>query len=264
MSGRIHRVVQHKSVLRGVEPMTLLTDHVFPRHAHDGFGIGVMDFGAQRSWSGIGAVQSDAGDIITVNPGEIHDGRPLQGLPRGWRILYLDPGVVHREIGDKTEITRPALSDPVLSTRFDHAFAQLIETVPDMFSVEQELIRCLAHLMGRYGSRPRPPHGPLPAVTKARQRIDDAPQRVTTLAELAALEGLSRFQLVRGFTRDVGVTPHAYLVQRRVRLARRYLAEGLAIVEVALRCGFADQSHMTRAFVRQFGVTPGRYRAALA
>jgi AraC-like DNA-binding protein len=62
----------------------------------------------------------------------------------------------------------------------------------------------------------------------------------------------------------VGITPHAYLVQRRVRLARGLLAAGRTPAQAAAEAGFADQSHLTRAFLRQLGVTPGRYRAALA
>jgi AraC-like DNA-binding protein len=84
-----------------------------------------------------------------------------------------------------------------------------------------------------------------------------------SLAELAALSGVSRFQLLRGFAREVGITPHAYLVQRRVRLARQLLAKGQTPVQAAMQAGFADQSHMTRAFVRQIGVTPSRYQAAI-
>jgi AraC-like DNA-binding protein len=83
-----------------------------------------------------------------------------------------------------------------------------------------------------------------------------------TLAELAALSGVSRFQLLRGFAREIGITPHAYLVQLRVRLARRLLAQGHTPAQAALLAGFADQSHLTRAFVRQCGITPGGYREA--
>ena len=74
---------------------------------------------------------------------------------------------------------------------------------------------------------------------------------------------MSRFQLLRGFTRDVGITPHAYLIQKRIGLCRRLLAAGQSLADAALLAGFADQSHMTRAFVRQFGITPGRYKSAL-
>jgi AraC-like DNA-binding protein len=101
-------------------------------------------------------------------------------------------------------------------------------------------------------------------VTKALARLDANPTSPVSLAELADLSGVSRFQLLRGFAREVGATPHAYLVQQRVRLARQFLAAGKPIVDAAINAGFADQSHMTRAFVRQFGVTPGRYVAATA
>ena len=99
MTSRTHRITQHKSALPGIEAMTLLTDRAFPRHAHDHLGIGVMTGGAQRSWSGIGPVESGAGDVITVNPGEMHDGLPIRGQARGWRMLYLDPALVARDCG---------------------------------------------------------------------------------------------------------------------------------------------------------------------
>jgi AraC-like DNA-binding protein len=84
-----------------------------------------------------------------------------------------------------------------------------------------------------------------------------------SLAELASVAGVSRFQLLRGFKRELGITPHAYLIQRRACLARKLLANGLSPSAAAIEAGFADQSHMTRAFVRQFGITPGRYQAAI-
>jgi AraC-like DNA-binding protein len=94
--------------------------------------------------------------------------------------------------------------------------------------------------------------------------MDAAPELPFTLGELAAFSGVSRFQFLRGFAREAGITPHAYLVQRRVRLARQLLANGETPAQAAVQAGFADQSHMTRAFGRQFGITPSRYRAAIA
>jgi len=73
---------------RGHEP---LSNHAFratPRH----FGIGIMTSGAQRSWSVIGQVESEAGDVIMTNPGEMHDVMPAaRAGPPGWRIMYVDP-----------------------------------------------------------------------------------------------------------------------------------------------------------------------------
>ena len=93
----------------------MFTEHAFPRHSHDHFGIGLMTSGAQRSWSLIGNVESEAGDVIMVNPGEMHDGAPI-GRVRSWRIIYLDPALVAREIandsvngGEPLRCTRPTL-----------------------------------------------------------------------------------------------------------------------------------------------------------
>ena len=94
--------------------------------------------------------------------------------------------------------------------------------------------------------------------------IADFPCTWVSLAELATLSGVSRFQLLRGFAREIGITPHACLVQQRVRLARQHLANGQTPAQAALLAGFADQSHMTRACIRELGVKTSRYRAAIA
>jgi AraC-like DNA-binding protein len=71
--------------------------------------------------------------------------------------------------------------------------------------------------------------------------------------------GLSRYQLIRGFKGEFGLTPHAYIVQRRLALARRLIRAGRELAEVAIEAGFCDQSHLARCFTRQFGVPPNRY-----
>jgi AraC-like DNA-binding protein len=265
---RIHRVEQHRSRIPGIEAMTLFSNHAFPRHSHDQLGIGIMTSGAQRSWSVIGQVESETGDVIMVNPGEMHDGMPVDGSARGWRILYLDPIIIARETADEAidgeSIVRPVARDPQLARHVVRLFAQVEDPSPDRFAADESLLRCLMYVLHRHGVRGPCSPCASPSVAKAIRRLDAAPEVPTSLAELAALSGVSRFQLLRGFARDVGTTPHAYLVQRRVRLARRLLAAGRPPAEAALQVGFADQSHMTRAFVRQFGITPGRYRAAIA
>jgi len=66
--------------------------------------------------------------------------------------------------------------------------------------------------------------------------------------------------LAAAFRRHFGCTPGAYLRRARVERAAAMLKRRLSLAEVALRCGFADQSHMTHAFRRTLGVTPGMLR----
>ena len=76
------------------------------------------------------------------------------------------------------------------------------------------------------------------------------------LETLARKVGLSRFQALRAFKRRYGLPPHAYQLAVRLGLARRMLGEGAAPVDVAMHCGFVDQSHFNRHFKRAWGVTP--------
>jgi AraC-like DNA-binding protein len=268
MALRVHDVKLHKTALPGVEAMTLVSNHHFPRHSHEQFGIGVIAFGAQRSWSGVGSVSAAGGDVIMANPGEIHDGAPVDGRARRWRMIYLDPAIMAREVEEEflgpAEIVRPVARDPLLAQHFAELFACLTAAQPDTLAGEENLLRSLMRVLRQHGMARPAPNGPSPCVAKAIQRLDSAPDAHVSLAELAALSGVSRFQLLRGFAREVGITPHAYLVQRRVRLARRLLADGQTPAHATILAGFADQSQMTRAFVRQLGVTPSRYRAAVA
>jgi AraC-like DNA-binding protein len=100
------------------------------------------------------------------------------------------------------------------------------------------------------------------AMGRARARLRERWDQRVTLVVLATVAGLSRFELIRRFREQNGVTPHAYQTNLRVEEARRLLTTGTAPAEVAAGCGFADQPHLTRVFRRAVGVTAGRYARA--
>jgi AraC-like DNA-binding protein len=189
----------------------------------------------------------------------MHDGSPIGGA-RGWHILYLEPDLVMRELADEfgggDVVFQPVARDPALAREVMKLLGAL-EPSTACDDAEEILLTCLARVVQRHClSGPRLPR-------RAVQWIEAEPDAATPLFALAASCGVSRFQLIRGFMREVGTTPHAYRIQLRVRLARRHLTQGRSVAEAALLAGFADQSHLTRAFVRQFGITPGRCQAAV-
>lgn len=79
-----------------------------------------------------------------------------------------------------------------------------------------------------------------------------------TLEDLASFVGRSRFHLSRLFKASTGMTPHQYVVRRRVERARELLRAGGAIAGVAAAVGFASQSHLNAHIRRAFGCTPGQ------
>jgi AraC family transcriptional regulator len=84
------------------------------------------------------------------------------------------------------------------------------------------------------------------------------------LAALARECGLSVTHFARAFRASTGTSPHAWLIERRLDQSKSLLRQRSAsLAEVALACGFADQSHFTRTFARRAGVSPGQWRRAV-
>ena len=78
---------------------------------------------------------------------------------------------------------------------------------------------------------------------------------------LSSIAGLSPFHFARAFKKSVGVTPHDYVIQRRVERARELLVgSDMPLSEIALAAGFADQSHCARRFREYIGMCPRDYR----
>jgi AraC-like DNA-binding protein len=128
-------------------------------------------------------------------------------------------------------------------------------------SCEEGLLTLVAGVMRK---RPATVRSVVPsAIRIAQEMMDDDPAGAISLSDLARASSLSRFQVLRAFFKATGMTPHAYLVQRRIHLARRLMAVGTPLAEAALASGFSDQSHMTRVFVSKYGISPGSYANAM-
>ena len=94
--------------------------------------------------------------------------------------------------------------------------------------------------------------------------IEDNLEGEITLAAMASACGIGTKSFVRAFAAATGKSPYQYVIAARVEQAKRLIEQdqkGLA--EIALRCGFSHQEHLTRAFRRLTGQTPGRYRRSV-
>ena len=254
----------------GIEAMEADTTLAFGRHTHEQFGVGLIERGAQKSASGRGLVEAGAGDVITVNPGEVHDGAPIGDGGRLWRMLYLDPAIVGElatditegRVGSTCEFTQPKVCDKRIAGHFGELFRAMTDSVADPHGLkaDEALLLVLGSLLQPGPSKQRTVP---PGIASARALIDDDPLAMMTLTALAEEAGVSRYQFLRSFARATGLTPHAYILQRRINRARQLIRQGIRLAEAAAQSGFSDQSHMTRLFVRSFGVTPGAYAKAV-
>lgn len=241
----------------------------FPRHWHGNFGIGLIDHGAHRSASGRGTVEAYAGDLIAHNPGEVHDGHPLGGPTRRWRMVHVEPEALQAATlgpGDTPHtglaIARPVMHDPQLRAALQRLFAGADTPDHGTLAGEEDWARVCGLLLQAHANEAPAPSSAPGDLARVRERLADELLAPPALAALAALAGLSRYQLLRRFTQAYGLPPHAWLQQQRNERARQLIRQGHPLVDAAAASGFADQSHMTRHFVRQFGFTPGAWRRA--
>jgi AraC-like DNA-binding protein len=230
--------------------------------------VAVVEGGAARFSLESTQQRAASGELFVLEPDAVHTG--MAAVPEGWayKVLYIAPELVHEWAERDGSAPRAArwvvFRDAPLRAALIGVHAALASEPPGL-AVDESVLYALAalrpHLRPGPGQRRRD-HAEHAAVRRARRHLYERWDRRVMLGDLAAVAGLSRFELVRCFRADTGLTPHAYQLNLRIARARELLARGLAPAAVAAECGFADQPHLTRVFKRAVGVTPGRYAAA--
>ncbi len=238
-------------------------------HTHEGYSISVTLHGGLEFDHQGSKHRAPSGVISAVEPGAMHNAR---GLSEKWSFVnFLIPVEIARtavrQISDRD--TLPGFAQRVIVDReMTLRLLQLhkrLEMSEDTLGRQSDAVLTLTSFFRQHSSaaanlvRKAPPRVP---VDRARELLHGSYADRVSLQQLSECAGLSPYHFLRVFLREVGLTPHAYLNQVRVREAKRRLSLGTPSAQVALECGFCDQSHMVRAFRRVTGVTPGQYQSA--
>jgi AraC-like DNA-binding protein len=243
--------------------------HSYARHAHEGYALGVVEAGG-HAFAARGETWNAApGDVIVVNPEDPHDGRPWGETGYSYRMLYVEPALLAGALADLTKASSrpplfrcPVVHDPEMAGQILRLHRAL-ETAPELLERESRFLAALAGLVTRHADGRKLPvsHAIHHRIVRRAQDYLAADVALNvSLTDLAGAVGVSRFHLLRVFHREIGLPPHAWRMQLRLRHAKRLLREGERPAAVAAALGFVDQSHLTKRFLGAFGVTPGRYQ----
>jgi AraC-like DNA-binding protein len=269
MASEVARYWQHAAVA-GVDLLRArYVTHRYGRHSHETYTFGLIEAGVEEFEYGSSLLRAGPGAVALLDPDVVHTGQAA--TPWGWsyRVLYPQVSVVTEvaaELGwvaGTPRFPQTVLYDPATAAllRSAHRAAECGDQLASSTLLTTALAGLLrAHAAAGPASGPGPVRAAPHAVGTVRDLLADRLADPPTLAELAALTGLSQFALLRAFRAATGLPPHAYLNQERVRRARRLLDDGLPAAEVAARTGFADQAHLTRHFKRVVGVPPAAYQ----
>jgi AraC-like DNA-binding protein len=264
-----HATYFRPSGLSGIEALhARFVDHAYRPHSHRTWTIAVMQGGAARFTVDSTRQRANAGELFVLEPEAVHTG--MAAVPEGWayQVLYVEPSLlcefVQRDGSPPRAARWVVFQDPSLRGRLLTAHAALAAGAPAL-SVEEAILAAVAglrpHLRSAAAARGRE-RGEHAAVRRARLFLEDRWDQRVSLADLAVVAGLSRFELLRRFQAQNGLTPHAFQRDLRIAHARRMLSDGMPGAAVAAACGFADQPHLSRVFKRLVGVSPGAYARA--
>jgi len=239
-------------------------------HSHAEFSVGLIEAGQSGFRLGHEELAVCAGDLVLMNPGELHACRAQdETQPWAYTMLYVDPAwlapLQGATIPQAQARFRPLQASRLRRPELAAAFRQLVQALagPQPAACEPlcaEFFRALCAAAGTQAAVQAPD-------ARLRRALDLIEQRHAEglrLDELAAAAGLSPNQLTRLFRARIGLTPHAYLNEARVRHSRALLRHSaLPLAEVAAASGFADQAHWQRHYRRLHASTPGAYRKGL-
>ena len=236
-------------------------DHAYPAHTHDAWTVFTVDEGSiayDLEWRHRGV----AGSKVTLLPPHVvHDGRPAGGDGYRKRVLYVGTEVLGEHL------IGPAVDEPdVVDGPLVRAFRSLHRALADpgdVFEAESMFALVAARLVDRLGGNATDGGSHDDSIAEdLRDLLDARLSDGVTLDEAGRILDASPAHLVRSFTRRFGISPHRYLIGRRIDVARGRLLEGEPLALVAADVGFHDQAHFTKHFKRHLGTTPARYRSA--
>lgn len=243
-------------------------DYAYPRHSHDHYVVCLIERGVQSfTHKGTKYVTPPSG-LILINPGVVHTGEAA--TTQGFRMRSLYPTTAHMQSAvyqltgrhQAVPFFKDVRVDDPAATRSVFALHSALTNHVNPLECEARFITTLAHLIKRYAEirldEPSPGNERR-AVKQVRRYIEAHFSERISLNDLAELVAFSPYYLLRVFRIEVGMPPHAYLQDVRIRRAQRLIELGKPLADVAFEVGYSSQSHLTRRFKQIVGLTPGQY-----
>ena len=260
--------VSASQTLGGLEMVDAqFTDTVFGKHAHAGFVISVVDAGVMH-FSHRGAMHNALpGELSVVGPDELHTGS--KGKGEGWRYRALYPSAERMSelnhslfgINQVPRFRQSIVRDQRLSQQMSLLLSKLNNGAEALdIEVHWEMLLVNLLLQETQGRSTSVFTNAQTNIESVRDLLTDCYQQKLSLEDIAQQAGISKFHLIKEFKRCYQLTPHQYQIQQRLNHARAQLKRGINAVDVALNCGFHDQSHFSKAFVSAMGITPSAYQ----
>ncbi len=240
----------------------------YTRHAHEHFSIGAITAGCSTYLHEQAAFQVSAGTVVLMNPDDVHACNPIDDQPWSYLMLYVEtPWLtdLQHQLGFSQDLAFRRFStthtrDVELFCSLQGLYDILVDPGQDVLCKHSAAVEFFTDVQQRLNPIDPPLREPNFKLERAADYIRDNCTQMLKLEDICEAAQLSPSYLIRAFKQHYGMTPHAFLVNRRIQFARDQLRNGKLIADVAQEAGFADQAHFQRAFKQHLAATPGQYR----
>ncbi|QXX88267.1 AraC family transcriptional regulator (plasmid) [Acinetobacter lwoffii] len=236
--------------------------HAYQSHRHDTFAIGRTLSGVQSFHYRGEFRHSLPGMTMVIHPDEKHDGESGSEDGFRYRMLYVEPALIQNIIqGKPLPFLDNGISQDPRLFQATNVLLQNLEYPLDILEEEDalyDLAMALCEVSGQNISNQKTYD--YVSAERAREYIHATLDQNISLEELEQNIGRDRWGLSRDFRLLFGTSPHRYMTMRRLDIVKSCLSAGMPLIDAAMTAGFFDQSHMTRHFVKAFGITPARWK----
>jgi AraC-like DNA-binding protein len=233
----------------------------FVKHFHDTYTIGITHSGMFKSINLNQSSYCYKSSTRIINPGDVHCGDS-----NDWKYTNFYPTVelvanIHEQIYGVKKIplfTNHLIEDERLYSLLREFFIHYYND-REKIQIEIALIDVLSYLVLHYSNEVKPYEtlfNDNKIIQSSIEFINDTLGEQNTLENLSQNVGLSKYHFIRIFKERVGLTPHQYIVTKRVQRAKELIASGSKLSNVAIEVGFNDQSHFIRNFKKIYGYLP--------
>lgn len=241
-------------------------------HSHNHWSLGAITQGISTFINRDDSYHVRQGDLVLMNPDWPHACNPIENQPWAYLMLYVDTtwltqlryteGLLQRPRWQ--DIANAVITDKHLYQGYCTMAATLLDDDRELLDKQTQVIEYLSALMHTISNQKLALDQQMPTTLKALANyLDEHFTEELSLDDLCTLSGYSPSHLIRRFKQYFGMTPHAYIINKRIQYGQQQLKKGISIIDTALDAGFADQAHFQRTFKRLVAATPNQYRKPL-
>ena len=239
-----------------------ITDFTYKNHSHQEYAIGVTLRGIQK-YNMDGSLQlSHRNGVMLFNPEQVHDGMAYDEAGLDYVMLYIKPELL-LEATEKKDLVR--FPSPIV---YDERIKQSILSLSSAILSEKDEALCSELLLSLTDSLIQTDLATnykkdSTLIKRAKDMLHTNLENVLKLDEICKELNLSKFQFIRMFKVDTGITPYQYFLNRKIERAKQVIEKKGDIYSAVAECGFVDLTHLNRHFKSVYGTTAFEYMSHL-